>query len=84
MLRQKPDTPVRKSLAEAARAVKRFRSAPRKTWYSFIKKDFEGLGIKITDESTWDTVLDRSQWKRRDSRAISTLRKALQMNLYLV
>ena len=67
MLRQKPDTSVGKSLAKA---FKRSRGAPRKTWYSLIKKDLEGLGIKI-DESTWGTVLDCSQWKRRVSQATS-------------
>ena len=36
MFRRKPDTPVRKGLAEAARVVKRPRGAPRETWYSFI------------------------------------------------
>ena len=72
MLRQKPDTPVRKSLAKAVRAVKRLRFLPRKTWYSLIEKDFEGLEIKIEDESIWVKILDHSQWKRRFSQAMSS------------
>ena len=79
MLRQKPDTPVRKSLAEAPRAVRKSGGVPRKTWYSLIKKNCKRLKIKIEDESTWGTVLDRSQWKRRVSQPTSTLRKALKI-----
>ena len=39
MFTQKSDTPVRKSLAEAARVVRRSRSAPRNTFYSLINKN---------------------------------------------
>ena len=67
LLRQKSDTPIRKSLADAASAVRRPRRAPRETRYSLIKKVLEKLRIKIEGESTWGTVLDRSQWKRRES-----------------
>ena len=35
-------------------------------------KKLKGLDIKIEDESTWGTILDRSQGKRRVSRAMPT------------
>ena len=81
MLIQKNNAPVRKGLAAEARVVRRPQVAPKKIWYFFIKKNLERLDIKIEDENTWCSVLDRSQWKRSENINKQTVKLKKKQNL---